>query len=963
MDSPNYAVNLHPPSVREASNTTFFMRLRIVGAVVLSLHVAVSSAQVGNFLKDRVEKGSKTLKDKAASKADADRDRLDSTDFNYAITVIDNSGMMNIRDRAETVTRAKYAASNLFLKDNSKTTPAQRCRELLTTAQFFYEKRQFKLAEYYFLAAKAAYETENLTTNINYSKTFSDLGLLYATMGKFNSASQYTQLALEMREETLGQKSYGYAASINNRAVLYQDLAYYNEAEKDFDAAKATIKSILGETQELSIVLNNEAILYAEMGRNDEAISNLQQATAILEKAQKKSINNQVGIQSNLALLYQRTNKLAEAETIYLKLEKDLGTGNPYYAGVLNNLALLYVQMNKPEKVEDYLKKAAAVYKTKFGEESPNYAKVIGDQGWYYRIKERYAEAEPLLVRSMEIREKTLGTDHPDYVKSREELAILYWKNKQFDKAYGHYKIVMDKTIDFINKYFPPMSEAEKTKYWDVTFPRFQRYYNFAIDASATMPNIVEDVFDYQTATKALLLNATSKVKNAIIRSGNVELIRDYIAWLDQKESLSRYYSLSKEEIRDQKINLDSIEQSTNRMEKSLSERSKDFSTGYATQTVSYKTIRDALNDQEAVAEIIRVRSYGHEFTDESRYAVLILTKGAELPKLVVLDNGNQLENRYSKFYKNSIQQKSADEYSYPQFWAKIEPALAGKKTIYISPDGVYNQINLNTIKNSSGTFILNQYDLITIGNSKDLLSLKSRKPSTKKDAFLLGFPDYGGAGVSPLPGTKVELDGVNKVLKASGYQTKQLTHKDATEAAMKTLKSPTVLHIATHGYFKKDTEVEENGALGISMENAQDNPLLRSGLLLAGASSTINGTNSVDLNSNDNGIVTAYEVMNMSLEGTDLIILSACETGLGEVKSGEGVYGLQRAFLVAGANALIMSLWKVDDAATQQLMTNFYTNWAKGGNKQKAFKLAQQQLMTKYKDPYYWGAFVMMGM
>jgi CHAT domain-containing protein len=940
------------------------MRSVLFGVLVLSCLTTATQAQVGTFLKDRVEKGKKTLKDKAANKADADRDRLDSTDYNYAITVIDNSGMMNIRDRAETMTKAKYAASNLFLKDDkNQKTPAQECRDLLTTAQFFYEKRQFKLAEVYYMAAKVAYEEAKLTDNINYSKTFSDLGLLYATLGKFNSASTFTQQALEMREETLGQKSFGYAASVNNRAVLYQDLAYYNEAEKDFEAAKSAVKALLGESQELSIVLNNEAILYAEMGRNEEAISNLQQATAILEKAQKKSVNNQVGIQSNLALLYQHTNKLPEAEAIYLKLEKDLGSSNPYYAGVLNNLALLYVQMNKPEKVEDYLKRAAAVYKSKFGEESPNYAKVIGDQGWYYRTKERYAEAEPLLQRSMEIREKTLGTDHPDYVKSREELAILFWKNKQWDKAYNHYKIVMDKTIDFINKYFPPMSEAEKTKYWDVTFPRFQRYYNFAIEASTTLPNIVPDVFDYQTATKALLLNATSKVKNAIIRSGNPDLIKDYLAWLDQKESLSRYYSLSKEELTDQKINIDSIEQSANRMEKSLSERSKDFSSGYTTQPVSYKTIKASLTDQEAVVEIIRVRNYGHEFNDDSRYAVLIMTKASDLPKLVVLDNGNQLENRYSKFYKNSIQQKSADEHSYTQFWAKIEPALAGKKTIYISPDGVYSQINLNTVKNSSGAYILNQYDLITVGNSKDLLALKARKPVTKKDAFLLGFPDYGGNQVTPLPGTKIELDGISKILKTSGYQVKQLMQKDATEAALKALKAPTVLHIATHGYFKKDSEVGENGALGISMENAQENPLLRSGILLAGASTTISGTNSVDLSSNDNGIVTAYEVMNMNLDGTDLIILSACETGLGEVKAGEGVYGLQRAFLVAGANALIMSLWKVDDAATQQLMTNFYTNWAKGGNKQKAFKQAQIQLMTKYKDPYYWGAFVMMGL
>jgi len=199
-----------------------------------------------------------------------------------------------------------------------------------------------------------------------------------------------------------------------------------------------------------------------------------------------------------------------------------------------------------------------------------------------------------------------------------------------------------------------------------------------------------------------------------------------------------------------------------------------------------------------------------------------------------------------------------------------------------------------------------------------------------------------------------------------STYKTESLTvrtQKEATEKSIKSVKAPMLMHNATHGYFLQDVEGSVGSVYGVDAENASKNPLLRSGLILADAKGAIGDDQTMIVADHENGILTAYEAMNLDLEGTDLVIMSACETGLGDVKSGEGVYGLQRSFLVAGADALIMSLWKVDDEATQLLMSNFYTNWVKGGDKQKAFKQAQLQLMAKYKDPYFWGAFVMIGL
>jgi CHAT domain-containing protein/tetratricopeptide (TPR) repeat protein len=920
-------------------------------------------AQFGDFGKKILDKGKKAVEKEAIKGIDKNRDRLDSSDFNYAISVIDNSGLMNIHDLKEDAGKLLSAYSNNRLKSQSDVTPAQRIREDLDVAEQMYASRGYKLAELKFLDVKAQYEANSLTDNINYSKVHADLGLIYATMGRYSTSEQFTSDALAMREKSLGRNSKAGASSLNNYAVLYQETARYNESEKYFEEALEVAKNKIGDkSQEYATILNNQAVLYSKIGRYDAAVEKLKQASAIMD-ALNKGVNEKVGFQSNLASLYQRMGKLTESEAIYLQLEKMLKvtSNNPYYAGVLNNLALLYIQMGKLDKVEGYLKSSADVYLKRFGAQNPNYAKVLNDLGNFYRTQSRFPEAEQRLTESLNIRLAALGENHPDYVKSLEDVGILYWKKGEAAKAKENLKAAADKSLDFVNRYFPPMSEAEKTKYWDVLQPRFQRFFNFGLETSTTDPSVINDMYNYQMATKALLLNSTNKIKHAILGSGNQDLIKDYTAWLEKKETLARYYSLSKEELTNQKIDLPALEQEANSMERSLSERSADFSQGYQNATVDFGKVAALLSDLEAVVEIVRVRSYDKDFTADSKYAVLILTKNATSPKLIVIDNGNLLETRYAKFYKNAVTQKAADEYSFPQFWAKIEPAVAGKKTIYISPDGVYNQINLNTLKSPAGNFLINQYDLVIVGNSKDLINLKSAKATVaKKSAFLLGFPNYGGDAVASLPGTKVEVEGISNILKTTGYKVTLAEQADATEAKIKSISGPALVHIATHGYFLQDTGGD---AVGVDQENAKNNPLLRSGLLLSGASKTIKGEVMPNLESNDNGVLTAYEAMNLNLTGTDLIVLSACETGLGDVRAGEGVYGLQRSFIVAGAKALVMSLWKVDDAATQALMTNFYTNLSKGGSKLKAFKQAQLQLMTKYKDPYYWGAFVMIGL
>ncbi|NOT75898.1 MAG: CHAT domain-containing protein [Cyclobacteriaceae bacterium] len=926
----------------------------IVFLLVLFVSAQAMAQDWGGLLKGvKKEVGNAGAKKKA---------QLDSIDFQLAMSVNENAGFFDVDNKGEGGATAMY-----MLKERSEKTDSEIARDTLAWATFYYNRRWFQPAQLALDNARSYMINKGLQRDISYLKSETMLGVVYLLQGRTEKADSIITVSLENTQSILGEKSVGYAANLNSRAKLEEMSGKYNDAERDFETSAQILKGIFKEnSMQYAVLQNNKAMLYQTLGRYPQAVELMKEAIKNSEvKKDDKSFDTR-RFQSNLAYLYQLSGDYVQAESILLTIKKTfenrLQTVGPEYAALLNQLGVLYIQTNKYDQSEPLLKKSAELYKKKFTEESPSFAKVQNDLGTLYRVQGKFPEAEAAFLRSIAIRKSVLGENHPDYVKSVDNLGILYWKKGDLTNAYTYFSEAMTKSLDFINQYFPPMSEVEKTKYWDILQPRFQRFYGYAVEASVSKPEILKDVMDYQITTKALLLNSTNKIKKAILESKDKQLIEDYLSWIGQKEALAKYYSLSKSELNDQKIDIKALEQQANASEKALSQRSGDFSKAYSSEKISYKKVAGLLGETEALVEIIRVRSFDKDFTDQSRYVALILTKGLDIPKMVVLDNGSQMETKFAKYYKNAIIQRIADQYSYEQYWSKIDPLLVGKKMIYFSPDGVYNQMNINTLKKTDGDYVGNRFDVVTIGNSKDIIALKSKKAILKKTAFVLGFPDYGGAAVA-LPGTKAEVENLAKILKLAGYTVSLSEQKEANEAKIKAVKGPALMHIATHGYFLADTDIGTGNAMGIDAENAKNNPLLRSGLILSGAPDPGKQQESSDLQSNDNGILTAYEAMNLSLEGTDLIVLSACETGLGDVRAGEGVYGLQRAFLVAGANALIMSLWKVDDAATQMLMTNFYNNWTKSGNKLKAFKLAQTQLMVKYKDPYYWGAFVMMGM
>ena len=684
------------------------------------------------------------------------------------------------------------------------------------------------------------------------------------------------------------------------------------------------------------------------------------------------------------------------------------------------------------QQARTYGREMLALYKGIYGDEHPNYATALSNYSDVNQQTNDLDAAEEKLLEAQRIRDKTLGKNHPLWALSQRKLAILNWKRDNIADAIGFYDRTFENYFNQINTFFPILSEQEKSKfYYNKLRPTFEQFNSFVVEKNMDNDELIGKMYNYQLATKGIILAATTKVKENILNSGDDELIEKYETWIGQKEELARLFSASSIPIDERNAQIDSLSVLANELEKQLSEASTTFKSAFASQEISWKEVQAKLKPGEAAVEIIRFRDFDParvgSYTEEVYYAALILTsETTQAPDLVLMDNGKMMETRYLTNYRNAIKYQVNENYSYELFWRPIGNHLPGIEKVFFSPDGVYNQISIYTLQNpKTKQFTIDEFEIQLVNNTKDLVAYNfEEKTQFGKTSYLFGFPNYnmgaledqpsistsditefssaaaenrgnrggrggrGGAsfgtpeggslsrGAIPrgirgnllryvdsnsllalLPGTKKEVELIDSLWQEKEQSPLMYMSDAAVEERIKEVQNPQTLHIATHGFFLQNEEGHEND------DDYVENPLLRSGLILAGANSYIShGRISNTDRPEDDGILTAFEAMNLNLDDTELVVLSACETGLGEIQNGEGVFGLQRSFQVAGADAIIMSMWTVDDNATQELMTNFYEEWLTSGDKHKSFIEAQKRLKEKYAAPYYWGAFVMVG-
>jgi CHAT domain-containing protein len=804
-----------------------------------------------------------------------------------------------------------------------------------------------------------------------------ELSSLLIQLGRYSVTDKLLSDLIFEYERLFGSNSIRLIEPLVDKGRIQLAKGDYTETEKIALRVNQMAVAIYGEVSTKTAPTQKLlADLYYTLGDYDKAEKSVTKAIASQEKQFGRNHIEVAKSLSQLALIkfYKGDNK-EQVEKIMLEsrdiMANKLGKDNPQYAEILKNVAVLYISEGRYDIAFSSLTLAESIWKAKAGRKNNiNTASIYTLTGDVYYAQKNYKKAKEFYARAKDLYENAFSKTHPEYVKILSKLGKIAYMEKEFKSAKNYIEESLRNYEAFIKQYFPALSEREKAKYWNTIKGDFEFYNTLAFSNLDDFKDLSRKVYDYQLLTKALLLSSSIKIRERIMSSSDETLKAQYNNWVQKKELLTLALSMSATQQAESEIDPNALHQEVERLEKELSQKSEIFGESFETKRITWEDVKKSLKPNEVAIEMVRYRYFNHTFTDSVVYACLYLKSDFSKPKAIMLKDGQKMESRFFKFYRNAIIGKIPDQVSYGIYWQPIVDEIGQVSTVYLSADGIYNQINLESIAAPDGRYVIDNSNIILVSNTKDiyLRSVKKRASVSENTASMFGNPTFyltasadAARPIASLPGTEKEINQLQFMLKQKGWNTSEFVESTATEEKIKDLNSPKIFHIATHGLYKPSTQVSLEKELEGNEAVLTQNPLMRTGLLLRGAGDLLDKT---DYNYNmENGILTAYEAMSLNLDKTDLVVLSACETGLGDLQAGEGVYGLQRAFLVAGAKILIMSMFKVDDDATQKLMLKFYQKWLNTNNLRQSFIEAKKELRVEYPEPIYWGAFMMIGL
>ncbi|MCI0659563.1 MAG: CHAT domain-containing protein [Acidobacteria bacterium] len=965
------------------------------------------------------------------------------------------------------------------------------------------------------------------------------LAKIYYRKGDYTKAEQLLQNTLKTQEKALAAEHPDLAAEICNLlGSVYFETGKYLKAEPFWQRSLEILKKSVGqENGFVATVLNNLALLYLFKGDYDQADSIFQRVLVITEKVFGPENNYYALILSNLGYTYYRKKDYAKAESYYKNSlsinEKLLKPDNPDFALTLSFLAHVYREREDYERAESHYQRALGIWEKSIGSEHHFVATALYHLATLYHKRGDYGKAEPLYLRSLAIREKVLVADSFDIAESLGSLAELYAAKGEVSKAITFLERANDVCDRNMADYLITGSERQKLAYLSLFIDETNLTLSLQSQIAPNDPRALSLALNTLLHRKGTVLDSQTDTINTLRRRARPE---DQELFSQLTEARSQYATLKLREsgVSDSpniQNNLKLLKDKIEKLEGELSVRNKEFSA--ERQPVKIGDVQSRLPAASALVELALYQPQDPQTkkSKPERYIAYLLTEKGE-PKWVDLGDSATI-NRMVDVWRSALRDprrndvrrlgRKLDE----MVMQPVRSLLGDARHLLIAPDDKLNLIPFAALVDENNRFLIERYTISYLTSGRDLLRLQESQVN-KGTPLIVANPVFGKAAIKavagnqssktseggntarvridqsqvffqPLPGTEDEALAIKEVLPEAMV----LLGEQATEAAIKEAPAPSILHIATHGYFFSDQTasppelratpsdkpqqtmartkdapapvksirytvqlqatpdletarekvkgfrgqgldvyilkarrpgmgtiyrlrvgnfagysaarkfVAELRSLGYgskffiapykrppgdlavgapliarsASESANDeegpvspeapqsgeepleglrlskfvarveDPLLRSGLALAGANQGKSGDK-------DDGLLTAMEASGLNLSGTKLVVLSACDTGVGDLRTGEGVQGLRRALVLAGSESQVISLWPVPDQSTKDLMFPYYQALQQGAGRSEGLRQVQLQ-MLKHKEqrhPFYWAAFIQSG-
>ncbi|MDC0711641.1 CHAT domain-containing protein [Stigmatella sp. ncwal1] len=846
------------------------------------------------------------------------------------------------------------------------------------------------------------------------AQSLNSLALLYLDQGVYDRAEPLYQRALAIQEAALGKNHPDVVGSLNNLASLYQEQGLYGRAEPLYQRALAICEATLGESHSnFANVLQNLANLYSDQGLYGRAEPLYQRALAIWETALGKSHPAVALALTHLANLYSDQGLYGRAESLHQRglavREATLGKSHPSVAESLNNLANVYWKQGMYGRAEPFYRRALAIQETALGKSHPDVANSLHDLANLYRARGLYGRAEPLYHRALVIREIALGNNHPEVVESLNDLGQLWLAQRRLSEALPLFTQAFAISEQRLRHEALDFSETRLASFLSHLRADEQRLYAL-LRAHPENARVRHLALSAVLLLKGRFVAETASISRTLYRSLGPE-DRDTFERLrslrTQRASLSFAGpgALTPESYQQR---LHSLAEEGDALEANLAKRSAPLRSRAALPSLAgiVDSVASSLPKDGALVEFIAYQDHPLVYKPETlrakeasqmRYLALVLfpdasTRAVDLGPAPPIDRAASRLHDALAEHEASLQ--SATQALYRRAFQPLLPLLGTTRRLVLSPDGQLGLVPFDALHDGQG-FLLDSFDFTYRTSGRELLREPqdiappssvvvladpsftaltasvfsdalpapiAAPPSNALDRFFTTPPqELLRSAWVPLPGTRLEAQGIQRLVP----QAQVFLGSGASKQRLLSLSTPGILHLATHGFFL-DNAPSAPGSRGLAAIDSlggapppQQEPLLNSGLVLAGAPPAASESAA---SSPEATLVTALELAGLNLWGTQLVVLSACDTGRGQVLLGQGVYGLRHAFVAAGAETVLVSLWKVSDDSTRLLMDLYYLNLLAGQGRASALREAMRSLRASHPHPHAWAPFIALG-